>query len=180
MKITYDPVKRAVTLAERGIDFEDAAEVFSGDTMDYPDDRRDYGELRMLTVGHLRGRMVIVVWTLRGSAARHFDEKSELPAKKRVLGSDLKKVDRHVVQPHEYDEIPELTEEWFASADRRRGGKLVRRGRPKSDDPKQLVSLRLDADVLRWFKRTGAGYQSRIGDVLRRHVQSAERRKKTG
>jgi uncharacterized DUF497 family protein len=38
--------------------------------MDYPDDRRDYGELRMLTVGHLRGRMVIVVWTLRGSA-RH-------------------------------------------------------------------------------------------------------------
>jgi uncharacterized protein (DUF4415 family) len=38
--------------------------------------------------------------------------------------------------------------------------------------------LRLDADVLRWFKRTGAGYQSRIGDVLRRHVQNAERRKK--
>jgi len=70
MKIIYDPVKRAVTLAERGIDFEDAAEVFSGDTLDYPDDRRDYGELRMLTVGHLRGRMVIVVRTPRGSA-RH-------------------------------------------------------------------------------------------------------------
>jgi uncharacterized protein len=82
MKITYDPVKRAVTLAERGIDFEDAAEVFSGDTMDYPDDRRDYGELRMLTVGHLRGRMVIVVWTLRGSA-RHVISmrKSECPRK---------------------------------------------------------------------------------------------------
>ena len=70
MKITYDPVKRAVTLAERGIDFEDAAEVFSGDTLDYPDDRRDYGEQRMLTVGRLRGRMVIVVWTPRGNA-RH-------------------------------------------------------------------------------------------------------------
>jgi len=36
MKITFDPVKRAVTLAERGIDFEDAAEVFSGDTLDFP------------------------------------------------------------------------------------------------------------------------------------------------
>jgi uncharacterized protein (DUF4415 family) len=102
-------------------------------------------------------------------------------AKKRVLGSDLKKVDRHVVQPHEYDEIPELTSEWFTSADHHRGGKLIRRGRPKSDDPKQLVSLRLDADVLRWFKRSGAGYQSRIGDVLRRHVQrSAARKKKAG
>jgi uncharacterized protein (DUF4415 family) len=104
-----------------------------------------------------------------------------MPAKKRVLGSDLKKVDRHVVQPREYDEIPELSTEWFASADHNRGGKLVRRGRPKSDDPKQLVSLRLDADVLRWFKRTGAGYQSRIGDVLKRHVQrSAARKKKAG
>jgi len=48
-------------------------------------------------------------------------------AKKRVLGSDLKKVDRHIVQPHEYDEIPELTADWFASADHYRGGKLVQR-----------------------------------------------------
>ena len=70
MKITFDPVKRAATLAERGLDFEDAAEVFLGDTLDFADDRRDYGELRVLTVGHLRGRMVIVIWTPRGSA-RH-------------------------------------------------------------------------------------------------------------
>jgi hypothetical protein len=70
MKITCEPVKRAATLAERGLDFEDAAEVFRGDTLDLPDDRRDYGELRMVTVGHLRGRTVIVVWTPRGNA-RH-------------------------------------------------------------------------------------------------------------
>ena len=104
-----------------------------------------------------------------------------MTGKKRVLGSDLKKVDRHVIQPHEYDEIPELTDEFFERADHYRGGKLVRRGRPKLDDPKQLVSLRLDAEVLRWFKRTGAGYQSRIGEVLKRHVrQSAARKKKAG
>ena len=101
-----------------------------------------------------------------------------MPAKKRVLGSDLKKIDRHVVRQREYDEIPELTAEWFAAADHHRNGKLVRRGRPKSDHPKQLVSLRLDADVLQWFKRTGAGYQSRIGDVLKRHVQQSTARKK--
>ena len=70
MKITCDPAKRAATLAERGLDFEDAVEVFSGDTLDFPDERRDYGELRMLTVGHLRGRMVIIVWTPRGNT-RH-------------------------------------------------------------------------------------------------------------
>ena len=70
MKITYDPVKRATTFADRGVDFEDAAELFSGDTLDFPDNRRDYGELRIFTVGHLRGRMMIVIWTPRGTA-RH-------------------------------------------------------------------------------------------------------------
>jgi uncharacterized protein (DUF4415 family) len=105
-----------------------------------------------------------------------------MPAKKRVLGSDLRRVDRHIVQPHEYDEIPELTDDFFERADVYRGNKLIQRGRPKSDDRKQLVSLRLDAEVLRWFKRTGAGYQSRIGDVLKRHVsrQNAARKKKVG
>ena len=70
MKITFDPVKRAMALADRGLDFEDAAELFRGDTLDFPDDRRDYGELRMLTVGHLHGRMVIVILTPRGNARR--------------------------------------------------------------------------------------------------------------
>jgi uncharacterized protein len=72
MKITYDPVKRAITLADRELDFEDAAEVFRDDTLDFPDNRRDYGELRILTVGHLRGRMVIVVWTPRENARHVF------------------------------------------------------------------------------------------------------------
>jgi uncharacterized DUF497 family protein len=69
MKITFDPVKRAITLAD-GLDFEDAAELFRGDTLDFPDDRRDYGEPRILTIGHLHGRMVIVIWTPRGNVRR--------------------------------------------------------------------------------------------------------------
>jgi hypothetical protein len=70
VKITYDPVKRATTFAERGLDFADAVQVFDGVTLDAPDDRTDYGEVRMITVGHLLGRMVIVVWTPRRDA-RH-------------------------------------------------------------------------------------------------------------
>jgi uncharacterized protein (DUF4415 family) len=93
-----------------------------------------------------------------------------MTGKKRVLGSDLKKVDRHVIQPREYDEVPELTDEMFARADLYQGGKLIRRGRPKSDDPKQQVTLRLDAAVLRWFQQSGPGYQSRIGAALKSHM----------
>jgi hypothetical protein len=70
MAITYDPAKRAWTLRERGLDFEDAEEVFAGPTFDQEDDRRDYGEVRVITAGLLRGRMVILVWTRRGQA-RH-------------------------------------------------------------------------------------------------------------
>lgn len=70
MKITYDPARRAATLRDRDIDFESAVEVFDGVVIDVPDERFDYGEMRVMTVGHLRGRMVIVVWTARGDA-RH-------------------------------------------------------------------------------------------------------------
>jgi uncharacterized DUF497 family protein len=48
-----------------GFVFEDAAEVFAGVAIDIQDMRRDYGEPRIMTVGHLHGRMVIVVWTPR-------------------------------------------------------------------------------------------------------------------
>ena len=67
------------------------------------------------------------------------------------------------------DEIkPELDDDWFAEADAYIGTKLVRRGRPKAANPKQPVSLRLDRDVLDWFKRNGEGWQSRINDELRK------------
>ncbi len=70
MEITFDPAKRDRTFRERGLAFEDAALVFEGRTLDQIDDRADYGEKRIVTVGHLAGRMVIVVWTQRGDA-RH-------------------------------------------------------------------------------------------------------------
>lgn len=70
MRITFDPPKRDATLEERGLDFADAGEVFAGLTLDHEDDRFEYGEQRIITVGYLRGRMVIIVWTPRGDA-RH-------------------------------------------------------------------------------------------------------------
>jgi len=70
VKITYDPNKREKTLKERGLDFAGASEVFSGQKLEFPDLRRTYGEERIITVGFLRERMVVIVWTPRGEA-RH-------------------------------------------------------------------------------------------------------------
>lgn len=66
------------------------------------------------------------------------------------------------------DDAPRLTRQWFETADYYEGGKLVRRGRPKSATPKEAVSLRLDPDVLDHFRAGGAGWQSRINAALRK------------
>lgn len=70
MRITYDSAKRAATLAERGLDFEDARVVFAGPTFEVQDLRRDYGETRIVCFGYLEDRMVVVGYTPRG-AVRH-------------------------------------------------------------------------------------------------------------
>jgi uncharacterized protein (DUF4415 family) len=66
------------------------------------------------------------------------------------------------------DDAPKLDRAWFDEADLRKGDKVIRRGRPRSGNGKQAVSLRLDADVLEWFKRSGAGWQTRMNDALRK------------
>jgi uncharacterized protein (DUF4415 family) len=90
--------------------------------------------------------------------------------------TDFAKLDAHVIQPEEYDELPELTDEWFETADRHEGGVLVRRGRgrPKLDAPKQQVTLRLDADVLARYRASGPGWQSRINAALRNALDRVE------
>ena len=70
VRITFDPGKRDRTLFDRGLDFVEAVEVFQGDHLTFPDGRRDYGEQRLITIGRMRARMVVLVWTPRGEA-RH-------------------------------------------------------------------------------------------------------------
>ncbi len=72
MQITFDPAKRDKTLLERGLDFADAALVFSGYTVDIEDLRNDYGEARFVCYGYLAGRLVVVGYTPRGEARHIF------------------------------------------------------------------------------------------------------------
>ena len=70
MQIEFDPDKRDKALAERGLDFARAEEVFAGRHFTAEDVREDYSEPRYITVGKLDGRMVVMVWTSRGEARR--------------------------------------------------------------------------------------------------------------
>ena len=75
------------------------------------------------------------------------------------------------------DDAPELTAEFFARAEIREGGKIIRpatgtltrAGRPPvGAAPKKQVTLRLDQDVIEAFRASGAGWQGRINAALRK------------
>jgi len=61
-------------------------------------------------------------------------------------------------------DTPEWTPQMFAKAVARKGLKPV----PK----KSLLSLRVDSDVIDWFKSQGAGYQSRMNALLRAYMEA--------
>jgi uncharacterized protein (DUF4415 family) len=61
-------------------------------------------------------------------------------------------------------DAPEWTPERFARAVARKGLKPVPR--------KALLSLRIDSDVIEWFRRQGPGYQSRMNALLRAYMEA--------
>jgi uncharacterized protein (DUF4415 family) len=63
----------------------------------------------------------------------------------------------------DFGEIPELDEAFFREAEWR-------------PPVKQPVTIRLDADVLEWFRGQGPGYQTRINRLLRRYMEVSQQR----
>jgi uncharacterized protein (DUF4415 family) len=93
---------------------------------------------------------------------------------KRALGSDLAKLDattdediaRQIAE--DPDAAPELTEELLEEAELFEGDRFIRRvGRPRGSGKKELVTIRLDRDVLQHFRAGGPGWQTRLNDALR-------------
>lgn len=81
-------------------------------------------------------------------------------ASRRSLGSNLSRVDAHRIRRSEYKELPELTDEMLSHAVVNKGG------RPRSPNPRQLISLRLPPDVVKRWRATGPGWQTRMADRL--------------
>jgi uncharacterized protein (DUF4415 family) len=88
-----------------------------------------------------------------------------------TVKSDMEKVDRHIITPEEYEEIPEMTREMAETGDLYVGDKLIRRGRPPKVKKKVAISIRLSEDVLNAFKRCGPGWQTRIDEALEQWLE---------
>ncbi|MGH7950145.1 MAG: BrnA antitoxin family protein [Candidatus Binataceae bacterium] len=76
------------------------------------------------------------------------------------MKSDLAKVDAHVIRAHEYRELPNLTEKMLKRAVLNKGG------RPRSLNPRKLISIRLPVDVIERWRATGPGWQTRMAERL--------------
>jgi len=70
MKIEWDEEKRLSNLAEHGVDFVDAREMSAAPMLVGPDFRKEYGALRLIGYGHIRGRCMTIAFTRRGEAIR--------------------------------------------------------------------------------------------------------------
>jgi uncharacterized protein (DUF4415 family) len=67
------------------------------------------------------------------------------------------------------DDAPEPLNDFFRRGELRHGGRPIRRGRPPlSGKSKTAITLRLDEDVVKAYRETGEGWQTRINADLRR------------
>jgi len=135
------------------------------------DTRFDDGEGRWIGVGMSHGRVLVVAYTERNegqsirivSARRALSHEREA-CEKRSSGTDWNRVDSMSDAEIDTSEIGPLDDEFFANAERR----LPKR--------KESVTLRLDGDVLEWFRANGCSYQTRINAVLKLYVESRKRK----
>jgi uncharacterized protein (DUF4415 family) len=89
-------------------------------------------------------------------------------ATSRKSRTDWKRVEALKDDRIDFSDTPELTPEMFAQAIVRRGLKPVPR--------KTQLTIRVDSDVLEWYKKQGPGYQTRINALLRAYMQEDARK----
>lgn len=108
-----------------------------------------------------------------------------MTGRKRKSRTDWAKADAYRISAEEYADMPEWTDDRIERAEFAIGdrvvqpatGALTRRGRPRSESPKQSVHLRLSPDVLSHFRKGGPGWQTRINHALRKAARLPARDK---
>ena len=164
----WDEDKAALNLAKHGVSFLTAAAIFANAIIERVDDREDYGELRFIALGRVETENYRVAYTWRGDdvvriitaqKASKNERKSttvryslsEIEARS-ARGEDRTRLDAPEAEP--------LTEDFWKHA-----RVVMPRG-------KTSVHLRLDADIVDWFKAHGKGHLTRMNAVLRAYVDA--------
>ena len=89
------------------------------------------------------------------------------------LKSNLQKIDSHEIARSEYDDIPELPEEFFTEGKLYRNGRPVQRGAQGKRNKKQLA-VSINREIVEFFKAQGEGWQAELNAVLQRYIDSKQ------
>ena len=166
MRFSWNARKSNRNLRERGFDFEFAAQVFESSTLEREElSRRDYGERRVIALGVARGIVLTVVYTDRADkggeidrriiSARKSDRREREAYKKKPSRSNvvqrgradlarLRRMSSVEIRATSPSELADLPDDFWNDA-------------TVVDPPaKQPISLRVDSDVLEWFRTQGA------------------------
>ncbi len=95
-------------------------------------------------------------------------KKRSITKKSETDQTDWKRIDAMKDEEIDFSDIPEITPEIFARAVRRRNFKPIPR--------KRQLTLRVDSDVIDWYKKQGPGYQTRINSLLRAYMKEHKRK----
>jgi uncharacterized protein (DUF4415 family) len=76
-----------------------------------------------------------------------------------ISQTDWERVEAMTDEEIDTSDSPPLDDDFFAHAELR------------MPEPKQIITIRLDTDVVEWFKAQGKGYQTRMNAVLRRYME---------
>jgi uncharacterized DUF497 family protein len=173
MRFEWDEAKRKANLMRHGFDFLDGEDVFNGETYSFLDDRFSYGETRFLTFGMLRGQVVAIIHAENDEAIRMISIRRQGRMRKKLTSrkseTDWKRIDAMKDEDIDLSDNPEVPPEMFARGIIRRGLKPVRR--------KDQLTLRVDSDVLSWYRKLGSGYQTKINALLRAYMEEHQRSK---
>lgn len=164
---TWDPRKARANQRKHGVSFEPAARVFSDPlALSKLDDSPDYDEVRWITMGQVDGAILLVAHTdpTQTRSTAMASASSRRAKRPNTSAATTKKAKRVPAREIDLSDIPEQLD--WSTAKR---GKFYR-------PLKQPVTLRIDMDVLAWFKEQGEGYQTRMNEVLRRYVAASQRK----
>jgi uncharacterized protein (DUF4415 family) len=185
LEFEWDEPKRLSNIAKHDVDFRDAIVFFENPHV-VEDARFAGNEQRWLAIGTIDNRYVTTVLhdvaTVCGSSQcgdrgmekkediRHYTS-AELKSMRargesktdwvRFEAKSEEQLEQDIADDPDYRDVPD---DWYKNAT------LVI---PTS---KKMLSLRLDSDILDWFKQQGPGYQTRINAVLRAYAEQAKKR----
>ncbi len=180
MEFEWSEAKRLAVLNARHIDFLDGRALFDGRPL-YTVASPRGDEERFLSVGELNGRLFALVWTQR-------EETIPIITMKRARDAEERRIVRYTAE--EIDGMlarGESRTDWArvdAMTERELEASIAADPDDVHEEPdwttaikglppaKRHINIRVDGDVLDWFKATGKGYQTRMNNVLRAFMES--------